>query len=88
MKRTILNIKWWEAAGIRAIKTAAQAFVATVGTTAIAMSEVNWGLSVSAAALAGILSLATSLAGLPETEDSGAKISRNDDDRSDKAGMM
>ena len=57
--------KWAKAAGARAIRTVAQTFVATVGST-VTMGEVNWRLVISASALAGILSLATSVAGLPE----------------------
>ena len=57
--------KWAKAAGVRAIRTVAQTFVATVGST-VTMGEVNWRLVVSASVLAGILSLATSVAGLPE----------------------
>lgn len=57
--------KWTKAAGVRAIRTVAQTFVATVGST-VTMGEVNWRLVVSASVLAGILSLATSVAGLPE----------------------
>ena len=56
---------WWKAAGIRAIKTVAQTAVATIGTTAV-ISEVNWIMVVSASLLAGVLSLLTSVAGLPE----------------------
>lgn len=56
---------WIKAAGMRAIKTVAQTAVATIGTTAV-MSEVNWAMVASASALAGVLSLLTSLAGLPE----------------------
>ena len=56
---------WLKAAGIRAIKTIAQTAVATIGTSAI-LSEVNWAVVGSAAVLAGILSLLTSVAGLPE----------------------
>ena len=59
--------KWWKAAGIRAIKTVAQTAAATIGTSA-AMGQVNWALVGSSAALAGILSLLTSLGGLPEVE--------------------
>lgn len=59
---------WVKAAGIRAIKTVAQTAVATIGTTAV-MAEVNWVAVGSAAVLAGILSLLTSLAGLPELEE-------------------
>lgn len=57
--------RWFKAAGIRAVKTVAQTAVATIGTSA-AMAEVNWLLVGSASLLAGILSLLTSLAGLPE----------------------
>lgn len=58
-------ILWIKAAGVRAVKTVAQAAVATIGTTAT-MGEVNWPLVGSTALLAGILSLLTSVAGLPE----------------------
>ena len=58
---------WIKAAGIRAIKTVAQAAIATIGTSAV-LSEVDWVMVVSASVLAGILSLLTSLAGLPELE--------------------
>lgn len=59
---------WIRAAGIRAIKTVAQAAIATIGTSAV-LSEVDWVMVVSASVLAGILSLLTSLAGLPELEE-------------------
>lgn len=60
--------RWCKAAGVRAIKTVAQTFVATIGTSAV-MSEVDWGFVVSASILSGILSMATSVAtGLPEVE--------------------
>mgnify|MGYP005761041803 len=58
-------ITWIKAAGIRAIKTVAQTAVATIGTAAI-ISEVNWIAVVSASLLAGVLSLLTSVSGLPE----------------------
>ena len=58
---------WWKAAGVRAIKTIAQTAVATIGTSAV-ISEVNWVMVGSSALLAGILSLLTSVAGLPEVE--------------------
>lgn len=56
---------WIKAAGVRAIKTVAQTAIATIGTSVV-MSEVNWAVVASAAALAGLLSLLTSVAGLPE----------------------
>ena len=58
-------LKWLKAAGIRAVKTIAQTFIATVGTT-VFFAEVNWVAVLSASLLAGVLSLATSVAGLPE----------------------
>jgi len=57
--------KWIKLAAVRAIKTVAQTFVATIGTSAV-LSSVDWRMVVSASLLAGILSLATSVAGLPE----------------------
>lgn len=61
-------IKWFKCAGIRAIKTLAQAAIATIGTS-VAMGDVNWALVGSTSLLAGILSLLTSIAGLPELEE-------------------
>lgn len=62
------NLKdWAKAAGVRAVKTVAQTAVATIGTSA-AMGEVNWVLVASSSALAGIVSLLTSIAGLPELD--------------------
>jgi len=60
--------EWFKAAGIRALRTVAQTAIATIGTCAV-MSEVNWLAVASASVLAGILSLLTSLAGLPEVPD-------------------
>jgi len=68
MKTESKFVKWLKAAGVRALKTMAQTAVATVGVSAV-MSEVNWIAVGSASLLAGILSLLTSLAGLPELED-------------------
>lgn len=59
---------WFMAAGIRAIKTVCQTAIATIGTSAV-LAEVNWQMVVSASVLAGILSILTSLAGLPEVEE-------------------
>lgn len=58
---------WIKAAGVRAVKTVAQTAVATIGTSA-AMGEVNWVMVGSASLLAGILSILTSVAGLPEVK--------------------
>lgn len=62
--------KWFDAALIRALKTMAQTAVAMIGTTAL-MSAVDWKTVISTAVLAGILSMLTSLAGLPEVEQDG-----------------
>ena len=62
-----MNKIWWKAAGIRAIKTMAQTAVATIGSSMV-ISEVNWVMVGSASVLAGVLSLLTSVAGLPEVE--------------------
>lgn len=59
---------WWKAAGIRAVKTVAQTAAATIGTVAV-LGDVNWPVTASAAVLAGLLSLLTSVAGLPEVDD-------------------
>ena len=64
--------EWAKAAGIRALKTFAQGAVAIIGTTAV-LSEVDWVVVESASALAAILSILTSVAGLPEVKESGAE---------------
>ena len=66
----IKNSKWWKAAGVRAIKTFAQAAIASIG-TALVLSAVDWQYTLSAAILAAILSILTSLAGLPEVTEEG-----------------
>jgi hypothetical protein len=60
--------KWLKAAGVRAIKTTAQTAVATIGTSAV-LGDVNWVATISASVLAGVLSILTSVAGLPEVEE-------------------
>jgi hypothetical protein len=62
-----LNMDWLKAAGVRALKTLAQTAVATIGTASM-LGEVDWVLVLSASVLAAILSLLTSVAGLPELE--------------------
>jgi len=63
-----MNKKWWKAAGIRAVKTLAQTAAATIGTSAI-LSEINWPTVISASVVAALLSLLTSVAGLPEVDE-------------------
>lgn len=67
MKNTTYWKNWIAAAGMRAVKTVAQTAIATIGTAAL-LGDVNWIAVASAAALAGVLSLLTSVAGLPEVE--------------------
>lgn len=63
-----MSRKWFKAAGIRAIKTMAQAAVGMIGTSVV-LEDVSWQVTASAAILAGILSMLTSVAGLPEVEE-------------------
>ena len=65
--KNVFTKEWCKAAAIRAIKTVAQTAVATIGTAAV-IGDVNWIMVASASALAGVLSLLTSVAGLPEVE--------------------
>ena len=79
--------KWIEAAGIRAIKTLAQTAVATIGTAAV-LESVDWRMVLSASVLAAILSLLTSIAGLPELDAAAYKeadTSRDDIERKDES---
>lgn len=71
--------EWFKAAGVRAIKTIAQTAIATIG-TAIALNDVNWVMVVSASALAGVLSLLTSIAGLPELPSKNGTEAQEDKD--------
>lgn len=66
----IFTKKWWKAAGIRALKTFAQAAVAAIGASA-ALGDVDWVLVASSAALAAVLSILTSVAGIPEVSSDG-----------------
>lgn len=61
-------IRWFKAAGVRAIKTVAQTAVALIGTNAVGITDVNWTAVGSAALLSGVVSLLTSVAGIPEVE--------------------
>lgn len=65
--KTLRSKKWWKAAGVRAVKTMAQAAIATIGASTM-ITETNWAVVGSATAMAGILSLLTSLSGLPEVD--------------------
>ena len=65
LKKYLLNNEWWACAGARAVKTVAQTAVATIGSAAL-ISTVDWKVVVSASLLAGVLSILTSVAGLPE----------------------
>lgn len=66
--KTLKSKTWWKAAGIRAVKTMAQAAIATVGASTM-ITETNWVMVGSATVMAGLLSILTSVAGLPEVEE-------------------
>lgn len=68
LRANVNTREWVKAAGVRAVKTMAQTFVATVGTAAV-LSAVDWKVVVSASILSGILSVANSVAGIPEVEE-------------------
>jgi len=69
--KTLKSKAWWKAAGIRAVKTMAQAAIATIGASTM-ITETNWAMVASATVMAGILSVLTSVAGLPEVEEKEA----------------
>lgn len=78
-------MNWIKAAAVRAAKTVAQTAIATIGTTAM-ITEVNWLVVLSASALAGVLSLLTSLAGLPEVENAESTETDNGKHYKDENG--
>ena len=69
----IFTKEWFKCAGIRAIKTVAQTAIAMIGTSVV-LSDVDWRMVISASILAGILSILTSLAGLPEVKDAVKEV--------------
>ena len=69
--KTLKSKAWWKAAGIRAVKTMAQAAIATIGASTM-ITETNWVMVGSATVMAGVLSILTSVAGLPEVEEEEA----------------
>ncbi|WP_222593184.1 holin [Cellulomonas composti] len=68
----MMTVKWWGAAGRRAVRTTAQTAVALIGTAALGLLEVDWVAVASGSVLAGVVSLLTSLSGLPELDDGEA----------------
>ena len=75
-RRTDMNKAFWKAAGVRALKTVCQTAIATIGTTAL-LTEVNWIMVGSASALAGVLSILTSLAGIPEVDEGASPLGKH-----------
>lgn len=67
-KPSVDTVKWFKKAGVRAVKTIAQTFIATIGTATV-IGAVDWKMVLSTSVLAGVLSVATSVAGLPEVEE-------------------
>lgn len=67
-KPNVDTVKWWKAAGIRAVKTVAQTAIATIGASAT-MGDVNWAMVGSASLLSGIISILTSIGGIPEVKE-------------------
>ena len=79
MSNNQFNLKGWaKAAGVRAIKTVAQTAIASIGVNAI-LNQVDWRYLVSASVLAGVVSLLTSIKGLPELDDNGNVVKTNQD---------
>ena len=72
LKPNVDTLKWFKAAGIRAVKTMAQTAVAVIGTSAV-VSAIDWKMVVSASVVAGVVSLLTSIAGIPEVKESEEK---------------
>ena len=66
--KTLKSKAWWKAAGVRAVKTMAQTAIAAIGASTM-ITETNWVVVASATVMAGVLSILTSLAGLPEVEE-------------------
>lgn len=71
--------QWWKAAAIRAVKTVAQTAVAMIP-VGISITEVSWGMVAGTAILAGVVSLLTSLAGIPEADDGASPLTGGSDD--------
>jgi hypothetical protein len=68
MMNNLKSKKWWQAAGVRAIRTMAQVAVATIGSTTL-ITDVNWAVVISSTVMAGVVSLLTSIGGLPEVKE-------------------
>lgn len=79
--------RWFKAAGIRVLKTMAQTAAATIGTAAV-LGDVNWVMTVSASLLAGILSLLTSVAGLPELKEQQTLSSDQETERIERGRRL
>ena len=78
-----MNVKWWKAAGIRAAKTAAQSAIALIGTGTVGFTDLDWIKIASVAGVSAVLSILTSIAGLPELDD-GAEENKEAEDAAAK----